>query len=362
MKTLLKLLTGILLVALTAFGLTALTSSSTNSSYDTRVMAFLNETCNSLELMLFQNATDMLDFYGTEMDGVIWNFESYINVSDYEFTENPECNLVSEIRNLPEVRVVKPKPKIIPVDPPPGGGGGGGGGDKKPPAKKKTEVEFDSQDARELKNCLQNKLTTLGTKLKDVTDMLDDVELENLGCFVKMGLNNLKFKKTDYRWRTSLREDGIMGLTIHKPGTKTLDKTVTLYPKAIQRRVKDLSNWGVSFENLSSNVGLDEMVHTIQGHNSLLADDTWKNPKPYEKYNLQLQSNVYAYIWYKQLHNDGDPPIDLYDKDTFNEWRDDECNLKENSAFVKKKKEYLKFEKQLEDKTLKDMCARLGVR
>ena len=333
MKTLRKLLAGTVLVALAAFGLTALTSSSTNSAYNTQVWAFLNETCTSEIAVLLESVADMLKLRGQEREGIIMDFKSYYHVSDLHQAE-PKCNLVSELLKLPEVRVVKPRPKIIPADPPPGGGGGG----EKPPAKKKTEVEFDSQDAQELKNCLVNKLEDLGKNLKGVTEILDEDELENLGCFVKMGLNNLTFKKTDYRWGASLKRRGLLGATTYITGQEKYDKSVVLYTNSINDKVKKFSYRNMSFENLSSNVGLDEMAHTIQGHNSMLADDTWKNPRPYEKYNLQLQANVYAYIWYKQLHSNNEPPIEMYDTDTINKWRDKDCNLKENSKFAKKKK------------------------
>ncbi|MXZ44320.1 MAG: hypothetical protein F4Z01_04990 [Gammaproteobacteria bacterium] len=145
-----------------------------------------------------------------------------------------------------------------------------------------------------------------------------------------------------------------MGATVHITGDEKYDKSVVLYTNSINDKVKKFKYRNMSFENLSSNVGLDEMAHTIQGHDSLLADGTWKNPRPYEKYNLQLQANVYAYIWYKQLHSNNEPPIEMYEKHTINKWRDDECNLKEDSKFVKQKKEYLKLEKKLEDKTLSD--------
>ena len=160
MKALRKLLAGTILVALAALGLTALTSSSTNSA-DTRVLGFLNETCSSPDLILFQNMIDLVNFNGTTMYGVTWTFESYINVSDYEFTDNPECRLMSDFLAIPEVRTVQPKPKIIPVDPPPGGGGGGGG-PSGPSASELAKTKTDDH-IEALKSCWERKA---GNKLK----------------------------------------------------------------------------------------------------------------------------------------------------------------------------------------------------
>ena len=60
MKTLRTLLAGSLLVALAAFGLTALTSSSTHPVVP--VVAFLNTTCSSELFMEHESIQDMLEF------------------------------------------------------------------------------------------------------------------------------------------------------------------------------------------------------------------------------------------------------------------------------------------------------------
>ncbi|MYI77724.1 MAG: hypothetical protein F4077_08210, partial [Gammaproteobacteria bacterium] len=98
MKTLRKLLAGLILVALTVFGLTALTSS---SSTDTRVWGWLNTTCNSEYSMIFQSMGDMLDFNGTEMYGVTWNFKSYYKASEVDDAGNfGQCHLVSAVEEV----------------------------------------------------------------------------------------------------------------------------------------------------------------------------------------------------------------------------------------------------------------------
>ncbi|MYF02338.1 MAG: hypothetical protein F4227_05070 [Gammaproteobacteria bacterium] len=278
MKAFRKLLAGSLLVALAAFGLTALTSSSTNSSYDTRVMAFLNETCNSLDLMLFQNLTDMLDFRGTKMDGVTWNFESYINVSDYEFTDNPACNLVSEIRKLPEVRVVKTKPKIIPADPSPGGGGGGGEEEETPVPPPEPEVEFDDQDLNELKAKWQGCSDQIGSKY---------------------GRFDLKFnleyrEETEYLWLTDLtdKKPNVYGETVHRP-----DKMVTIYPVSIEN-----NEWDIDFPYLMMQTSLMEFIHTIQKPFDPLTDN---------KFDREVESFNLSHYWYKAIFN-AEPPIRAY--------------------------------------------------
>ncbi|MCY3540745.1 MAG: hypothetical protein OXH31_02385 [Gammaproteobacteria bacterium] len=350
MNALHKLLAGTILVALAAFGLTALTSSSTNSG-DTRVWGWLNTTCNSEWSMIFQTMGEMLEFSGTELYGVTWDFESYYRAAEVDDTGNfGQCHLVSDFD--PEI-VVRGTPWTWN----PGGGGGSGGVGSQQPGEPGDgggpEIEnppppneFDATKAGELKNCLQNKLAALD--LKTVEDMVE----EDLGCFSQLGLNNLKFKKTDYRWRVSAREDGVMGLTIHNVGVDSLDNTVTLYPARIRARVKQFSYRGMTFKNLSTNAGLDELVHAIQGTNAVLADENWTDAKPYEKYNLQVQANVYSYIWYKQLHNNNEPPLEIYDKNIINKWRDKDCNLKENSQFFKKKARYQELEAKKEAGTL----------
>lgn len=350
MKTLHKLLTGTLFVALTAFGLTALTSSSSNSA-DTRVLGFLNETCDSEDLILFQNMIDLLNFNGTEMYGITWTFKSYINVSDYEVTDDPTCNLMSEFLAMPEVSVVKPKPKIIPADPPPGnpGGGSGGGGGQQPAPKPKPEVEFDNQNARELKNCIANKLDKLDLKKAEEVK-----KKKHLGCFVKLEWD-LKFKKTDFSWRADQSTLGPLGITHYTntiEGNTVPDNTVFLYPVAIKNRVNS-QKWkraGVTFDNLSEFVALEEMVHTIQGHNAKQANSNWKNPEPYEQRDWQIQANVVANVWYYQLKGDKNAPISMYDTNAINKHRDGNCDL--TGTFLKNKNNYIKYVEQLKNKNL----------
>ena len=228
---------------------------------------------------------------------------------------------------------VAPLPPIdIPVGGSGGGGsGGGGGGEGK---KKEDVIKFDSQDARELKNCLMNKLEALSKKKEEKLKKPSEVIKEkDLGCFVKMGLDDLQFGKTSYSWLTDTNEKrGHLGVTDHSL------QNVTLYTTRISRRVDQFRHKSEkTLRHVTSQISLDELVHTIQGR-----------PKPYEMYAQQVQANVFAYVWYKQLHNDSTPPFRLYDLDTINKHRDKDCNL--TGKFLTEKQKYQNLEKQYADK------------
>lgn len=356
MKALRKLLAGTILVALTAFGLTALTSSSTNSAENTQVWGFLNKTCDSDIAVLLESIEDMLKLKGQERHGIILDFESYYRVAELH-QERPQCYQVSALLKEPEVIAKSPPVTIIPADPPPGGGGGegeGGGGGQAP--KQKSVVEFDNQNARELKNCIANKLDKLDLKKAEET-----VDKKHLGCFVNLGMN-LEFKKTDFTWGANQTDQKkiprkIWGQTIY---TNTIadspipDNSVFLYPVVIKKKV-NTRTWrrkGVTFDNLSEFVALEEIVHTIQGHNAKQANSNWKNPEPYELRDWQIQANIVANIWYKQLKGDKNSPISMYTPSMIDKHRDINCDLEEEGDFLKNKKQYIKYVEQLKNKNL----------
>ncbi|MXZ56506.1 MAG: hypothetical protein F4Z14_10115, partial [Gammaproteobacteria bacterium] len=98
MKTLRKLLAGMVLITLTVFGLTALTSSSSDPVVP--VIAFLNQTCSSELYMEHESIQDMLEFKGTTRNGVVWDFESYHHIEDLQTQLYPVCYLVSAIEEV----------------------------------------------------------------------------------------------------------------------------------------------------------------------------------------------------------------------------------------------------------------------
>ena len=327
-----KLLAGASLVVLTVFGLTVLSSSSSENS---QVWAFLDTTCSSSIAELFDSIEDMLEQNGKERWGIVWDYKSYYRVAELN-TSDPQCHLVSTVKAEPPItKISRPLPPIeIPVGGSgSGGSGGSGGGEGK---KKEDVIEFDSQDANELKNCLMNKLEALSKskkkeeKLKKPSEVIDE---KDLGCFVKMGLDDLQFGKTSYSWLTDTNEDpGYLGVTDHGK------QNVTLYTTRISKRVNQFRHKSEqTFRHVTSQISLDELVHTIQGR-----------PKPYEMYAQQVQANVFAYVWYKQLHNDSTPPFRLYDLDTINKHRDKDCNL--TGKFLTEKQKYQNLEKQYADK------------
>ena len=151
--------------------------------------------------------------------------------------------------------------------------------------------------------------------------------------YLKMLLDDLQFGKTSYSWLTNTdKTRGHLGVTDHG------EQDVTLYTTRISRRVDQFRHKSEqTLRHVTSQVSLDELVHTIQGR-----------PKPYEMYAQQVQANVFAYVWYKQLHNDSTPPIRLYDLDTIDKHRDDDCNL--TGEFLTQKQKYQNLEKQYADK------------
>lgn len=326
-----KLLAGASLVVLTVFGLTVLSSSSSENS---QVWAFLDTTCSSSFAELFDSIEDMLEQNGKERWGIVWDYKSYYRVAELN-TPDPQCHLVSSVKAEPPIiKRATPLPEIkIPVGG--SGGGGGGGGGKEPGPKTEPTVKFDDQDARELKNCLQNKLEALskskkkGEKLKKPSDAVDE---KYLGCFVEIGLDNLEFKKTSFEWITDNKTpERVFGKTEHGK------RRVTLNTNRISEKVKDLKVKNMQFDHLVTNVSIEELVHTMQDA-----------PKPYEMYDLQVQANVFSFIWYKQLHNDKGPPLSKYWKEIINKHRDDDCNL--TGKFLTQKQKYQNLEKQYADK------------
>ena len=111
---------------------------------------------------------------------------------------------------------------------------------------------------------------------------------------------------------------------------------------------------GVTFDNLSEFAALEEMVHTIQGHNAKQANSEWKNPEPYELRDWQIQANIVANVWYKQLKGNKNSPISMYTPNMIDKHRDSKCNLDENGDFLKNKNKYIEYVEQLKNKNLSE--------
>ena len=337
MKTLHELLTGTLLVALTVFGLTALTSSSTNSS-DTRVLGFLNETCDSEDLILFQNMIDLLDFNGTEMAGVTWTFESYINVSDYEVTDNPTCNSMAEFLAMPEVSTTRPKPKIIPADPPGGGsggggGGGGGGGQAPAPTTPNPADSITDDEINKLKSCWEGKA---GNKLK------------RNGWDINA--------TTAATWKIDRRVLGALAQTIPRikivRGEKKLDLKVELYPRGLGARAIGHINWlwenknedpppeyyPLAFRHLTTYSQMHETYHI--GQLLKIFNERKTLPEPWEWWDLEVEAHAKSASLWSSLYDDPSPSF--LKIDNLN-------NTDRATKYEAKKTEYLNLEKELAD-------------
>ena len=116
--------------------------------------------------------------------------------------------------------------------------------------------------------------------------------------------------------------------------TKHPDQEVVLYTGRISERAKAFKYRNMRIEHLASHASLDELVHTIQS----------EQPKPYEMYDLQVQANVFSFVWYKKLHNGKTPPLRIHEKAIINKHRDSDCNLK--GEFLTKKNRYQVLEEK----------------
>ncbi|MXZ43678.1 MAG: hypothetical protein F4Z01_01665 [Gammaproteobacteria bacterium] len=321
MKTLHKLFTGMIFVALTAFGLTALTSSSSDSVVP--VLAFLDETCSSDVYMEHESIQDMLEFKGTERDGIVWDFESYNHIEDLQTQLYPECYLVADLLREPEI-VVRGTPwPARPSDPfgAQGRGGGGGGGGQhpapNPPGTETSTFEFTDEELKALNDCWQ-KLAK--AKLSSLTG---DSAYEAV---------------SGYDWASSDQTEELvgMGATVHNP--KNGSPFVRIYPSIIQ-------SWkpaGTLSKHVIRQVVLHEYIHTMQGQRAKAADENWENFKPYEWYDNEVQAWNLSRSWYYKLYGVWSPLAGLTET---------EMDFSSEQDFLDKKQAY----QDIEDKISKGL-------
>jgi len=91
---------------------------------------------------------------------------------------------------------------------------------------------------------------------------------------------------------------GVMGSTTHEPKDATrLPLTVTIFPTSIQagRPAGTLST------HVARQVVLHEYIHTLQAERARRADPDWKDFKPYELYDNEVEAWNLSRSWYKQL-------------------------------------------------------------
>ena len=303
MKALRKLLAGTILVALAAFGLTTLTSSSTNSVVP--VIAFLNTTCNSALYMEHESIQDMLEFKGTERDGIVWDFKSYHHIAD-QSESDPRCYLVSAIGEVVARGTQWPARPSDPYGAQGGeeGGSGGGGGEEGGSGGHGPSTVFNDDDLTELNNKWQG--------------CADNIESE-------YGDYELEYREqTDYTWATDQRDDnpGEFGETKHKP-----HYTVTIFPVNIAT-----NEWGIEREHMTAQAVLMEYIHTIQEPFNILTDN---------KFDREVVSYNLSNYWYRAIWNKN-PPFKRWSKTQI-------VSAKRDSWYVTEWKEIKELQKKAAD-------------
>ena len=338
MTTLHKLFAGILLVTLTAFGLTALTSSS-NDPATTPVFGFTDKYCQNEDYKWFKNVGALIaadgktdpDATGKDKDK-IWRYYSYIEDVDPWWP----CHRL-EYR---DVKVIGEQPKK--QKPITGGGSGGGGGGEEtqppktqepPPEKTPAELQADNfteEKSDKLRECLE----------EDLDDVSEDIE----------GWNSDAIGATEATWETSQQKTSALGNTgwkigEDKKGNPTLSIFATIFPQGIGIAVgamfaeqKDVQV--AAFEQLAQFSQAHELFHV--GQIKRIFDATGALPKPYEYWDLEVQAHNGATRLWKGIHGENaEPPSVLNLGTQQNYWR--------KIAYDGKKASYEKYEEELAD-------------
>lgn len=284
MKTFRKLLAGALLVALAAFGLTALTSSSSDSLVP--VLAFLNQTCSSELYMEHESIQAMLEFKGTERDGIVWDFESYNHIEDLQTQLYPVCHLVSDLLREREI-VVRGTPwPARPSDP---YGAQRGGTETQPP---KTQEPPPEKDPAELQ--AQNFTKEKSDKLRECLEE----DLGNVSEEIE-GWNSDAIGAEEVTWGIDKNEEWGLGNTSlkigeDKKGNPTLSIFAIIFPTGVGNQVaamfaeqKDVQV--AAFEQLTQFTHGHELFHV--GQIKTIFDETGTGPKPYKYWDLEVQAH-----------------------------------------------------------------------
>ncbi|MXZ44815.1 MAG: hypothetical protein F4Z01_07575 [Gammaproteobacteria bacterium] len=312
MKTLRKLLAGMVLITLTAFGLTALTSSSSNTVVP--VVAFLNHTCSSDVYMEHESIQAMLEFNGTTRDGIVWDFESYHHIEDLQTQLYPVCYLVSAIEEV----VVRGTPWPARPSDPYGAQGGRTGTPTPtpqepepptPPAQLQAD-NFTEEKSNDLRECLE----------EDLGDVSEEIE----------GWNSDAIGATEAEWginKNVARGFGYTGVDIGEDnnGNPTLSIGVFIYPQGIANAVaamfveqRDVQV--AAFEQLTQFTQAHELFHV--GQLKTIFEETGARPKPYQYWDLEVQAHNGSTSLWQGIHGDNaEPPSTLNLGSQVNFWR-----------------------------------------
>ena len=336
MKTLRKLLAGTILVALAAFGLTALTSSS-NDPATTPVFGFTDKYCQNEDYKWFKNVGALIAADGKKDPKAkgkdkdkIWRYYSYI-----EDVEPWWPCLLLEYEDDVKAVGVTPKKK----NPPPSGGGGGGGEtptpnpqEPKPPAQvpnpsyNVTDAEIES-----LKSCWEEKAVKKLNKKGWTSDattaatwMIDRLNTRGLG----------------QTWPQIKKVNGQSRLVLD----------VEIYSTGIGERAVGLVKWlysnddegappgtyKLAFNHLTTYTYMHETYHVSQLLN--IFSEREALPEPWEYWQLEVDAHRESKNMWVDLYDD--PPPSVLPLGS-------EVNTERYAAYEVKKKEYLDLETEL---------------
>lgn len=291
-----KLFGGTFLVAMTVFGLTVLSSS---SSDDTRVLGFIDDSCSSELQMTFNSLGDMIDYDGTEdTDGFVWNFLSYYTYAELLYEESFECYQFDASTAGSTTGEAEPEPEPSP-SPKPKPGGLQGGSDQPvsgtppvqalPPPPPPRCHHLTQAKLDEIRTCWTKKVANAGLN-----------GWHDLGSIRKDAV-----KKTTWQLSFVDKGDGLgYGLTQAKKGAitqKFLGVEVYIFPLQIGEEER------IVCEHLAEFAQMHEQVHVFQYWLEATDNDGLAFPSPYELYDNEVEAHDTAVRWWNALHPHPDP-------------------------------------------------------
>ena len=292
MKAFHNLLAGMFVVVLTAFGMTALSSSSNENS---QVWGFIDDTCTSSLSMLFDSLNDMRDYDGTvDNDGTHWNFGSYYKVAELHDQEL-KCYKFDASAVEPEPEP-EPEPRPKPKPKPSGHQGGSdqpgtGTVPAIPPPPPPRCYDLTQAKLDEIRSCWTKKVAKAG---------LD-------GWHDLKSLRKDAVQKTAWHVSFTDKGDGLgYGFTQARKGATTgIFKGVDVYIFPLQIGEEER----IVCEHLAEFAQMHEQVHVFQYWLEATDSDGLAFPSPYELYDNEVEAHDTAVRWWNALHPHPDPKM-----------------------------------------------------
>lgn len=293
MKVLHKLFAGILLVTLAVFGMTALSSSSSDSADTTQVWAFLNTTCNSEVFVLLDSTKDMLELRGQSRWGIVLDFQSYYRVAELHLPQ-PPCHLVAALLAEPPVRTIRsPLPRI--PSPPPKPQPPANPQHPKPPAN--PADGFSEEDADTLKTCWEEKAINLPKRKQ-----------KKIGGYKPKDLVSTS-RNSGAVWKNTSGVYGALARTVPTVTVvdekKTLSILVEIFTDGITASIQKYSEMHFQYNHLVTYAQMHETFHIAQVKK--LFDDEKREPHPYEYWEMEVDAHVAATDLWAAIYSDPSP-------------------------------------------------------